>query len=323
MRKTKSLHVKLKTTFLHVLKNKKMRQEHILQRDTYRVMNTFFSQYPDITASTPDLKEAVATFQENFKALDDTIADEKTLKTVSAADRLALKTKIAQNIRKAFDKIVVQAVKDKDKEAKAACNTSLSMMVRASEADFLDLTASAMTLLSKNTALLDKVGMNEAFRTELSQDIKVYDNMKPIMESERKKTRVFRGNQTEMFDELQEYIDIVLRDAIDGVNAQYPNFVKEYNAMCVGKTPTSSPTKLVILTVDETDKPLSAVDIALLEMATTISTNELGKLDIKMGGIKTVTLKATKTGFIEKETHVTNIKRGQTTEVLVKMEKQQ
>ncbi len=300
-----------------------MRQEHLLQRDTYRVMNTFFNQYPDITASTPDLKEAVATFQENFKALDDTISDAKTIKTISAADRLALKTKIAQNIRKAFDKIIVQAVKDKDKEAKAACNVSLSMMVRASEADFLDLTASAMTLLSKNTAVLDKAGMNGAFRTELSQDITVYDNMKPIMESERKKSRVFRGTQAEMFDELQEYVDIVLRDAIDGVNDAYPNFVKEYNAMCVGRTPTSSPTKLVILTVDETDKPLSVVDIALIELATTTATNELGKLDVKMGGIKTVTLKATKTGFVEKETRVTNIKRGQTTEVLVKMEKRQ
>ena len=300
-----------------------MRQEHLLQRDTYRVMNTFFNQYPDITESTPDLKEAVATFQENFKALDDTISDAKTIKTISAADRLALKTKIAQNIRKAFDKIVVQAVKDKDKEAKAACSVSLSMMVRASETDFLDLTESAMTLLSKNTAVLEKAGMNGAFRTELSQDIKVYDNMKPTMERERKQSRVFRGTQTEMFDELREYVDIVLRDAIDGVNDAYPNFVKEYNAMCVGRTPTTSCTKLVILTVDETDKPLSVVDIALIELATTISTNEFGKLDVKMGGIKTVTLKAKKAGFVEKEFRVTNLKRGQTTEVLVKMEKVQ
>ena len=300
-----------------------MRQEHLLQRDTFRVMDAFFNQYPDIIAATPDLKEAVATFQENFKALDDTIAGVKNLKTVSAADRLALKTTIAQNIRKAFDKIVVQAVKDKDKDAKAACSASLSMMVRATETDFLALTEAAMKLLMKNTAVLDKAGMNEAFRTELSQDIKAYDAMKPTMERERKQTSVFRGNQAEMFDELQEYVDIVLRDAIDGVWDKHSNFVKEYNQMCVCKMPNSSPTKISILTLDETDNPLSVVDIALVELSALTATDEFGKLDVKTGSMKAVTVKAKKAGFVEKELRVTNLKRGQTTEVLVKMEKVQ
>ena len=298
-----------------------MRQEHFLNRETYRVMNSFFEQYPDIIKTSPDLKEAVATFQENFKALDGIIADTETIKTISAADKQALKTQIAQNIRKAFDKIVVQAVKTKDKDLKAACGTTFSMMLRASETDFLELARAALKLLIQNAAILDKAGMNVAFRTGLSNDIDSYDDMKPTMERERKKSRIFRGNQMEMFDELEEYIDIVLRDAVDGMNEKFPNFVKEYNAVCVGKTPSVSPTKLAILTVDATNKPLSIVDIGIMELESIIPTDESGKLAVKTGGKSTLTIKANKAGFVQKEMTVTKIKRGQITEVVVTMEK--
>ena len=148
-------------------------------------------------------------------------------------------------------------------------------------------------------------------------DINTFENMKPTMHRERKKTTIFRGNQDDKFTDIQEYIDIVLRDAMNDMAEAFPDFVKEYDEISTGKTPKSVQTLINILTVDESGKSLSLVGIIIDELTFTGQTDVDGKLLVKVGAKKSLVIKVSKTGFVNQEVEVSKIKRGQTTDIVV------
>ena len=294
-----------------------MKQEHVLKRTTYRVVNNFFEEYPDIIEKSPVLKEAVTGFNERYTDLGDHIETVENVKTISTLDKDDLKTKIATNIRKGLDKIMVQAVKDKNKTLKEACSTTLSVMQKTSHEDFVTTARNELKRLAQNADILDKAGFKKDFLKALSTDINTFEKMIPTMHRERKKTSIFRSNQDDKFTDIQEYMDIVVRDAINDMAEVYPDFVKEYDEISAGKAPKSSQTLINILTLDESGKPLSLVGIIIDELTFTGQTDVDSKLLVKVGAKKSLIIKSSRTGFVNQETEVSKIKRGQTTDIVV------
>ena len=77
----------------------------------------------------------------------------------------------------------------------------------------------------------------------------------------------------------------------------------------------------MVLAVDEKDKPLEAATIEVVELSYTNTSDEKGKWTVKTGSKKELTLKATLTEFMPQEVTVKKIKRGQTTDLIIKMQK--
>ena len=212
---------------------------------------------------------------------------------------------------------MVQAVKDKNKTLKEACSTTLSVMQKTSHEDFVTTARNELKRLAQNAGILDKAGFKAAFLKALSTDIDTFEKMIPTMHRERKKTSIFRSNQDDKFTDIQEYMDIVVRDAMNDMAEAYPDFVKEYDEISTGKAPKSAQTQVNILTVDESGKSVSLVGIIIDELAFTGQTDGDSKLLVKVGAKKSLTIKSSRTGFVNQETEVSKIKRGQTTDIVV------
>ncbi|MBL7816421.1 MAG: carboxypeptidase regulatory-like domain-containing protein [Saprospiraceae bacterium] len=297
-----------------------MRQEYVLNLETYRVMDNFFDEYGDLIEEFPLLKEDVESFKAFLEAIDSKGSDHAKARTITPADKQALRTKIAQNIRKGLDVLVAQAIKDKNKDLKTACGTTVTAFMRCSEADFLTLAREEYKRLLLYPSVLDRYELTAAYRTAIGNDIETFNQMKPILSRERSKASIIKGNQDELFEQMKEFVAKVLPLAIEKTQEKYPDFAKEYAAVSTGKTPSVSPTKLSVVAVDESDNPIAEVTIESIEPSYTNITDASGKWSVKTGAKKEVVLKVSKAGFMNQEVTVKKIKRGQVTDVRIQMQ---
>ena len=297
-----------------------MRQDHALDLEMFRSLSVFFDNYADVVDSSPLLKEDVAAFREALNAIDGKMEAQSVVTTISAGDKATLRTKIAQNIRKCLDKITAQAIKDKNAELQAACSTTLSAMTRGSDFNFAVVAKIELTRILSYANILDKYGLKADFRKELASDISVFDKMKPQMNVERSRSIVLTGSRNDLFKSTNEFIDKVMSESIEMFNVTNPDFVKQFEDVSTGRTPSVSPTRVNILLLnDATEAPFKKGAVIVPELKLSTTTDEDGKLTVKVGGNKEVTIIGRVDGFEPQEVTVSKIIRGRSYDVVIRL----
>jgi hypothetical protein len=297
-----------------------MKQVHEISLETARAMDTFFDNNADIIEESALVKEDVLGFRTLYYALNDKITAENEVKIFTATDIQTFKTDIAKALRSGLDKVNAHALKTKDAVLKEACKTPFSTFTSAKDTEFVKMANTDLALLTTHKAVLSRYGLNEVFLTKLATDIANFDKMRPQLTVNRSKAVVSTGNRNEGFKVLDEYIAQVLDIAIETLTDSHSDFVKEYDSVSTGRTPSVSPTRLAITVLDDvTSLPILNAQINVPLIKAIGETDVNGKWVVRVGGKKELLLRITKQGMAPIEMTATKILRGKVLDVEVRM----
>lgn len=297
-----------------------MQKKHAYSLNAYRALLVFFDNYADIVEKTPILKEDVATFRELVNDITDKTDPENTVITISTSDKLSLRTKITENIIKSLSKIKAQAIKDKNEDLKTEAGTTINAFQVLSETSFLELARAQVKIIQNYPTILAKYSLTAQFITELDMDVETYGSLLPKMSVQKSKSKVATGALTDIFKETKEFLNDVLTAAVETVSLDNPIFVQEFNEISSGRTPSVSPTTLILTVVDDASNlPCVGVKIESKELNYNELTSETGKLTIKTGAKKDMMFTISKNGMITQEIKVSKIMKGHTLELEIRM----
>ena len=297
-----------------------MQKKHAYSLNAYRALLVFFDNYADIVEKTPILKEDVATFRELVNDITDKTDPENTVITISTSDKLSLRTKITENIIKSLSKIKAQAIKDKNEDLKTEAGTTINAFQVLSETSFLELARAQVKIIQNYPTILAKYSLTAQFITELDMDVETYGSLLPKMSVQKSKSKVATGALTDIFKETKEFLNDVLTAAVETVSLDNPIFVQEFNEISSGRTPSVSPTTLILTVVhDASNLPCVGVKIESKELNYNELTSETGKLTIKTGAKKDMVFTISKNGMITQEIKVSKIMKGHTLELEIRM----
>ena len=297
-----------------------MQKKHAYSLNAYRALLVFFDNYADIVEKTPILKEDVATFRELVNDITDKTDPENTVMTISTSDKLSLRTKITENIIKSLSKIKAQAIKDKNEDLKTEAGTTINAFQVLSETSFLELARAQVKIIQNYPTILAKYSLTAQFITELDMDVETYGSLLPKMSVQKSKSKVATGALTDIFKETKEFLNDVLTAAVETVSLDNPIFVQEFNEISSGRTPSVSPTTLILTVVDDASNlPCMGVKIESKELNYNELTSETGKLTIKTGAKKDMVFTISKNGMITQEIKVSKIMKGHTLELEIRM----
>ena len=297
-----------------------MQKKHAYSLNAYRALLVFFDNYADIVEKTPILKEDVATFRELVNDITDKTDPENTVMTISTSDKLSLRTKITENIIKSLSKIKAQAIKDKNEDLKTEAGTTINAFQVLSETSFLELARAQVKIIQNYPTILAKYSLTAQFITELDMDVETYGSLLPKMSVQKSKSKVATGALTDIFKETKEFLNDVLTAAVETVSLDNPIFVQEFNEISSGRTPSVSPTTLILTVVDDASNlPCVGVKIESKELNYNELTSETGKLTIKTGAKKDMVFTISKNGMITQEIKVSKIMKGHTLELEIRM----
>lgn len=297
-----------------------MQKKHAYSLNAYRALLVFFDNYADIVEKTPILKEDVATFRELVNDITDKTDPENTVMTISTSDKLSLRTKITENIIKSLSKIKAQAIKDKNEDLKTEAGTTINAFQVLSETSFLELARAQVKIIQNYPTILAKYSLTAQFITELDMDVETYGSLLPKMSVQKSKSKVATGALTDIFKETKEFLNDVLTAAVETVSLDNPIFVQEFNEISSGRTPSVSPTTLILTVVDDASNlPCVGVKIESKELNYNELTSETGKLTIKTGAKKDMMFTISKNGMITQEIKVSKIMKGHTLELEIRM----
>jgi hypothetical protein len=297
-----------------------MKLEQSFNLQMFQALRTFFDNYADVVETSPMLKADVRAYNGILATLEDKIEEENLPIAFRGEDKAAMKEKIATNIRRMLDKLTAHAIKTQDAALKMACKTAKTSFTGANDADFVRMANLELARMTQYAKVLDGYLLDENFRLLLKDSVAMYEKLSPQMRVDRVKSMATTRDRNDLFKGVKEYVECVLAAAVDSLTETQPAFVKEYQDVSTGRTPSVTSTKLVVKTVfDDTNLPAPFVQIDLPEVGISGTTDEKGHLMVKVGGKKELRLNAAKPSLLNEELSVTKIKRGRVTEIEVRM----
>lgn len=284
----------------------------------YHTLSTFFDEENDIVEAFDILKEDVAAFKTLLDAIDAKIEEIQIPPSVTSADRTALKRQMANTARNVLIKLKAHAVKTRNTGLEQFCKPSLSSIIQMEESEFVRFMSEVSKRLTTHAEAMAKYNITEEHRLAFSQNIEKYAPILPQIKVINSKASVNVDNLSALFKQTKEFIDCVLAAAVDSVVEIHPDFVKAFNEVRTGHTPTISYTQIIVKVVDEaTQEPLDKANIHAAELDEVFTSNEEGKCIIRAGSNRAITLKISKLGWKAAEMTVSKIIRGRTREVTI------
>ena len=297
-----------------------MRKDHVFLLRTLRALLVFFDNYADVIEKYPLLKEDVAAFRALVNRISDMVDPENAIITISTASKSALRTGITERVLNAFGKIKAQAIKDKNEDLKKEATLIQKTFQAPTDADFLEVIREKVKMLQNHAGTLAKYGLNKAYLAELTDDVETFSKALPKMSVEKSQSKVATGTLQDAVKEAKEYLDDVLVHTVEMTANEFPVFVKEFNEVKTGQTPSVSPTSLVLIFIDDaTNLPCLGVRVINGELKFSEVTDETGKLVIKTGAKKDLIFSAVREGMVAQEIKMGKIKKGQVLEMEIRM----
>ena len=297
-----------------------MKQEQVVSLQTFRALQAFFKNEQSAINASAMLTEEVVMFNDKLAFLESNIENQTNTDGFTGEDKAVLKEKIATETVRMLNKLMAHAIKTKNVDLKDACLTKRTTLTNANDLDFVTLARTELDKMLKYPEVLDAYGLDAAFRKALTDNLAFYETVAPTMRVDRAKSKGKTSARNAAFDDLEEFTNFVLTQSVDSLPDTQAAFIKAFTDIKTPPAQAQQPAKVVIKTFfDGTNQPAPFVKIDALGIGYAGTTDENGKLTVKVGDKKELSFIASKDDHHDESFSMTKIKRGKTTEIVVRM----
>lgn len=278
---------------------------------TFESISLFLKEEKAIVAANELLVEEAAAFEIIHTAFKEAKNESSKTAPLKTSDKNTIKKYLLDTTRTLLTYLLSFGTSKGLTDLIVFCQSAPKSLSKLSDEELKNLVKETVHQMTVYSTELLRYRFTLEKQTYFAKQVTAFDNIKSQLNIEVSRTTSKGNTLSDKYKALKAFIKVRLDAAVLTEEETNPSFVKLYQDLRLTTAPKKTSTSLIIKTLNDNTKTFEPfVDITIEALKFVGKTDETGKISIKTGLLKNVTIVASKSELKTQIVTVNNILRG-------------